>query len=580
MKIRLLSLAVALTAHGAIAAAQDAVFSDGFESGDFAAWDAAASGDGALTVEAGAALAGTSYGLRAQVNGRTPLYVEDQTPDDEARYRARFYFDPSAFDASEPLDRRRRTRIFIAYQEAPTVRVLAILLRRAAGQHSVAARVRLNDGSQVSTPFVPITPSEHWVEFEWNRASAPAAADGSFLLWLDGNLAGALTGLANGAGGVDFVRLGALSVRNGATGVLLFDQFASRELTAIGPSLVPGDVCGLGDQCGTGSCVDGVCCTTSSCDGTCRACDVALSEGSCTAIPGGQDPDSECGLVSCVGYYHGWLGDSCRRKANVSAAQASCNGSAACRSAAVECGAQTDADPTPVVTCHDVCQNPNLGTCTGSTAGTCQNVNPGNQTCGVGACVNTVPQCQNGAPFTCNPLPAGTETCNDIDDNCDGTVDNGAFGDGFEPNDACGTETVLNAVGSDQTQTYNGTLTVFPAGDADYYRIDATETDSSCSCGFPFQDEDYEMRVTLNVPANAGSYELCISLNSCVFGPANCVQVAAGGPGTARMWIDGACGPGQTDRYDIFVRVSGDGSPGFECAPYNLSYTFDAGYCR
>jgi cysteine-rich repeat protein len=54
----------------------------------------------------------------------------------------------------------------------------------------------------------------------------------------------------------------------------------------------------------------------------------------------------------------------------------------------------------------------------------------GNQTCGIGACEVTVPVCQGGAPFTCVPLPAGTEgplgdaSCSDgIDNDCDTTTD-------------------------------------------------------------------------------------------------------------------------------------------------------------
>jgi hypothetical protein len=154
-------------------------------------------------------------------------------------------------------------------------------------------------------------------------------------------------------------------------------------------------------------------------------------------VPSGQDPDAECGAQSCVGFYHSWSGDSCRRKADVSAAQATCGGSTACKTQAQECTAQTTVGPT-TVTCNATCQDPNLATCTGTTAGSCINVNPGNQSCGLGACRNTVPQCVNGAPNSCTPLPnATTETCNNIDDNCDGTVDNGSFGDAQEFNDSC-----------------------------------------------------------------------------------------------------------------------------------------------
>ncbi len=45
--------------------------------------------------------------------------------------------------------------------------------------------------------------------------------------------------------------------------------------------------------CGGQLCVDGYCCD-SACDGTCEACDISGSEGTCTFIEEGDDPDGEC----------------------------------------------------------------------------------------------------------------------------------------------------------------------------------------------------------------------------------------------------------------------------------------------
>ncbi len=45
--------------------------------------------------------------------------------------------------------------------------------------------------------------------------------------------------------------------------------------------------------CKTGNCVDGVCCDTA-CNTTCKACNLAGTVGTCTNIPVGQDPGSEC----------------------------------------------------------------------------------------------------------------------------------------------------------------------------------------------------------------------------------------------------------------------------------------------
>jgi hypothetical protein len=49
----------------------------------------------------------------------------------------------------------------------------------------------------------------------------------------------------------------------------------------------------------------------------------------------------------------------------------------------------------------------------------------GSTTCGMGACLRTVANCNAGSPQTCMPGTATTETCNGMDDNCDGTIDEG-----------------------------------------------------------------------------------------------------------------------------------------------------------
>jgi hypothetical protein len=55
----------------------------------------------------------------------------------------------------------------------------------------------------------------------------------------------------------------------------------------------------------------------------------------------------------------------------------------------------------------------------------------GEATCGIGPCVHTVDNCAGGVPQVCDPFEGAiTETCNGVDDDCDGTVDNGNPGEG------------------------------------------------------------------------------------------------------------------------------------------------------
>jgi hypothetical protein len=212
----------------------DALFSDGFESGTLAAWSGNATDGGDLHASIFAALKSTGVGLRAVVDDTAGLYVEDATPADERRYRARFYLDPNGFDPGES-QAHRRTRTLLAFSEAPTRRVAAIVLRRLGGAYSVMGRARLDDNSQADTGFFAISDAPHAVEIDLVAASGPDALDGSLELWIDGVSVRLLTDLDNNLGEVDFVRMGALSVKTGAAGTLYFDEFESRRQTYIGP---------------------------------------------------------------------------------------------------------------------------------------------------------------------------------------------------------------------------------------------------------------------------------------------------------------------------------------------------------
>jgi hypothetical protein len=212
----------------------DLIFADDFESGGLAAWSLSQTGGGDLSATPGSALAGTGFGLNAVVNDTGALYVRDDTPDGERRYRARFYLDPSAFDPGEAQG-HRRVRVFIAFDESPVKRHVAVVLRRVGGQYSVEGRVRVDDNSQVDTGFFPITTAPHSVEIDWRRATDVGFTDGVFQMWVDGVSIATLFNLGNGQRTVDFVRLGPQSLKGGAFGRLHFDQFESRRVFMIGP---------------------------------------------------------------------------------------------------------------------------------------------------------------------------------------------------------------------------------------------------------------------------------------------------------------------------------------------------------
>jgi bacillolysin len=212
----------------------DLIFANGFDANNIAAWSPSSSTDGGdLSTNAGAALAGSPVGLQGLIDDTNGLYVQDDTPDNEPRYRARFYLDPNTFDPGEALT-HRRTRVLLGFEE-PNLRVFAIVLRRLNGQYSLMGRARLDSGVRADTGFFNITDAPHAVEIEWVRSSGADASDGTFEMWIDGVSVRRLTGLDNSVSAIDFARLGALSVKAGASGVMFWDHFDSRRQTYIGP---------------------------------------------------------------------------------------------------------------------------------------------------------------------------------------------------------------------------------------------------------------------------------------------------------------------------------------------------------
>jgi len=159
--------------------------------------------------------------------------------------------------------------------------------------------------------------------------------------------------------------------------------------------------CTSGTQCGSGFCVDGVCCDQA-CSGVCEACDLPGSVGACAPVLNGQDEEctlsnalAVCSLAACV--------------------VGSCNtGFGNCDGAAAN-GCETDVrtDVAHCGACGNVCAPPHA-------TGVC-----GSGSCGVAACAadfwdvngNPVDGCEYACVFqsASDPLDPGF-----VDANCDG----------------------------------------------------------------------------------------------------------------------------------------------------------------
>jgi hypothetical protein len=106
-----------------------------------------------------------------------------------------------------------------------------------------------------------------------------------------------------------------------------------------------GTRCQQNGDCGSGYCVDGVCCQ-SACSGVCQACDNPGSEGLCLSVVEGQDPDNECdeqpatscgrdgmcdGHGACRRYPAGTACSAGSCRGDVETAAGTCDGAGACR---------------------------------------------------------------------------------------------------------------------------------------------------------------------------------------------------------------------------------------------------------
>jgi len=175
--------------------------------------------------------------------------------------------------------------------------------------------------------------------------------------------------------------------------------------------LVQGASCSLGIQCGTGNCVDGVCCSTATCSGTCKSCNQAQTGGAagvCNNITLNTDPANECsGALSCDG------AGACQL-----ALGASCTVGTQCGS-----GNCVDGVCCTTATCAGACKSCNQAQ-TGGAAGFCANIasnlDPANECAGALSCDgNGACQGPQGASCTLD-TQCGTGHC--VDNVCCGTA--------------------------------------------------------------------------------------------------------------------------------------------------------------
>lgn len=181
---------------------------------------------------------GVSFVARVDRGVAGDAFVEDQSPNNETRYVARFYvkLDSMSLPASEQFQH------FIGLNGSgqPQFRIV-FAHNMAMNEDRVYVEARRDNGTFASTEGVNelVIPSGwHAIEVDWTAASSGGANDGSLVVCLDDDgsrmSCEQLTSIDNDQGRVQTVQWGAQEVGDTTAGSVDLDDFDSRRAGPIG----------------------------------------------------------------------------------------------------------------------------------------------------------------------------------------------------------------------------------------------------------------------------------------------------------------------------------------------------------
>jgi len=170
-------------------------------------------------------------GMQAVIDDNNAMYVTDDTPNAEPRYRARFYFDPNSIAMAS----NNTHFIFRGYSGISTI-VLRVQFRFSSGHFQLRAALRDDGSTWIDTSWFTISDAPHAIELDWRAATGVGTNNGGLTLWIDGTEIAEFTTIDNDMRRIDRVRLGVPAGVDGTTrGTYYFDAFESRRRTYIGP---------------------------------------------------------------------------------------------------------------------------------------------------------------------------------------------------------------------------------------------------------------------------------------------------------------------------------------------------------
>lgn len=162
--------------------------------------------------------------MKAVIDDTAAIYAQDDTPNNETQYRARFYVNPNSLTMAinDVLD------IFTGRNASSDV--VRIQLQKTTTSYQIRAGLLNDAGSWTDTSWYNINNSWNAVEIHYQAF----ANSGSLTLWLDDVQKQSLTFIDNDTRALTDVRLGAQNVDTNTSGTLYFDDFESRRFSYIG----------------------------------------------------------------------------------------------------------------------------------------------------------------------------------------------------------------------------------------------------------------------------------------------------------------------------------------------------------
>ncbi len=188
------------------------------------------------------------------------------------------------------------------------------------------------------------------------------------------------------------------------------------------------------------------------------------------------------------------------------------------------------------------------------------------QACGTGACAGGVVRCNDDSPvgLICSTESrAEFETCNYVDDDCDGTTDEGYDWDAsFPASDVADFEETWSESGlvlGTYPEVDEGLLygRILPAGDVDFFRLFATENDSGL-CGPGIDDKAVVAQLQLTAPPASEFSNIWFQVCACWSDP-SATESCRPQTGDVATWEDEHCQIAYSDGLptDLYVALPG-----------------------